>query len=138
MIDRALVESKLDRLKQYLGELKPYAGMTFSEYMSSNEHYRTAERLMQLVVDTAMEINSHLLVESGKSAPDDYYSSFTQLAPLKALDAALAKRLAASTGLRNRLVHDYADVDFKIVFQSIRDALRDYRAYSTKILAFME
>lgn len=138
MIDRTLVEGKLDRIRQYLTELEPYAQMTFDEYLGEYEHYRTAERLLQLIVDAGVEINSHLLVESGQAAPEDAFTSFTRLAMLGVCDAAFADRIAASTGLRNRLVHDYADVNALTVFESIPHAIEEYRAYAERILAFLD
>lgn len=138
MIDRELVESKLDRIRQYLRELEPYPKMDFDAYLKNNEHYRTVERLLQLIVDAAIEINAHLLIESGQAAPEDYYTSFTRLVTVGALDTELAGRLAASTGLRNRLIHDYADVNALTVFESIPDALRDYGEYAAHVLAFLD
>lgn len=138
MIDRELVESKLDRIRQYLRELEPYPKMDFDAYLNNNEHYRTVERLLQLLVDAAVEINAHLLMESGQAAPEDYFTSFTRLATIGVLDSVFAERIAASTGLRNRLVHDYADVNALTVFESIPDALRDYGAYISRILAFLD
>lgn len=138
MIDRELVESKLDRIRQYLRELEPYPKMDFDAYRKHNEHYRTVERLLQLLVDAAVEVNAHVLIELGRASPDDYYTSFTRLMTIGALDADLAERLAASTGLRNRLVHDYADVNALTVFESIPDALRDYGAYAARILVFLD
>lgn len=138
MIDRQLVEQKLDRIRQYLTELEPYASMDYGAYLNSNEHYRTAERLLQLIVDAAVEVNAHLLVESGRAAPDDYHVSFTNLALLGVLEAVFAETIAKSAGLRNRLVHDYADVNALMVFESIPHALRDYRTYIERVLAFLD
>ena len=39
------------------------------------------------------------------------HASFTRLAELGVLDAEFARRIARAAGLRNRLVHEYEDID---------------------------
>jgi uncharacterized protein YutE (UPF0331/DUF86 family) len=64
--------------------------------------------------------------------------------PLEALTAdfvrmaAVERLIARSAGLRNILVHDYNDVDRKIVHASVRSCLEDYRRYVEFIDAFLE
>lgn len=46
--------------------------------------------------------------------------------------------IAGSVGLKNILVHDYSDVDRKIVHSSIRSCLRDYQEYVDYVYDFLE
>jgi uncharacterized protein YutE (UPF0331/DUF86 family) len=39
------------------------------------------------------------------------------------------ERIARAAGLRNRLVHDYDDLDPRRVFEALRDALHDIPTY---------
>jgi uncharacterized protein YutE (UPF0331/DUF86 family) len=54
------------------------------------------------------------------------------------LPAEFAERIAKSAGLRNILVHDYNDVDRRIVYGSIRSCLADYPRYVEAIGRFLE
>jgi uncharacterized protein YutE (UPF0331/DUF86 family) len=67
--------------------------------------------------------NLHLLVQTGRSAPDDLYTSFIALGEAGVLDPAFASRIAPSAGLRNRLVHEYDQIDDAIVLGSVGFAL---------------
>jgi len=49
----------------------------------------------------------------------------------------LAVQIAKSAGLRNILVHDYNDIDRKILHGSIRDCLKDYHGYLTYLSKFL-
>ena len=48
-----------------------------------------------------------------------------------------AERIANSAGLRNILVHDYYDVDRRIVHASIRTCLQDYHRYLEHVGSFL-
>lgn len=49
------------------------------------------------------------------------------------LDAALAARLRALAGLRNRLVHLYEEVDDSLVRRALPEGLRDFDAFGQAI-----
>ena len=48
------------------------------------------------------------------------------------------KKLAPSTGLRNRLVLEYEEIDNKIVFESISTTLELYKQYIEEIKNLIE
>ena len=62
--------------------------------------------------------------------PDTYYETFLQLGTLRVLPEDLAQGLAPSAGLRNRLVHEYDDVDDAIVYASVNEATKLYTDYA--------
>ena len=45
----------------------------------------------------------------------------------------LAKRLSAAVGLRNRLVHSYADIDHEIIYNVLRNDLADLEVFVVAI-----
>ena len=61
MIDHALVNRKLSQIVEYLTALAP-PGISYEDYLQQPTRY-AAERLLQLLVDTAVDINAHLTVE---------------------------------------------------------------------------
>jgi uncharacterized protein YutE (UPF0331/DUF86 family) len=70
---------------------------------------------------------------TGGAAPADYHSSFAALAEAGAITADLAARLAPSSGLRNRLVHEYDEIDLDVIAASIAGALDGYREYVRQV-----
>ena len=62
----------------------------------------TVERLFQLIVDTAVDINTHIIIESQFHVPSDYQSTFIALGEHKVLPMDFAIKIAPSVGLRNR------------------------------------
>ncbi|MFZ5650282.1 MAG: DUF86 domain-containing protein [Bacillota bacterium] len=80
MVKTAVIKRKLVKLKQYLSELGLLEGVTYEEYRQNFLVRRTVERLIQLTVDVATDINTHILVDNNIPPPQDAYSSFIQLA----------------------------------------------------------
>jgi uncharacterized protein YutE (UPF0331/DUF86 family) len=60
------------------------------------------------------------------------------LADCGVLPPEFAAQIAPSTGLRNRLVHEYEEVDNKIVYSSIDKTIDMYGRYITEIKKVLE
>lgn len=129
MTDPLIVRRKLNKMIEYLGQLKEVNQYTLENYLDNFFVKRTAERLIQLIVETATDINGHLIVSSGHKPPADYYTSFIKLSDYKILDEEFAKEIAPSAGLRNRLVHEYEEIDDEIVYNSIQKTIESYIKY---------
>jgi uncharacterized protein YutE (UPF0331/DUF86 family) len=138
MIDPALVRRKLSRLNMYRDQLKAIAGHSFEEYVSNPYLKYTAERLIQLIVECATDINSHVIIESGQRPAEDYASSFVRAAELGLLPPDLANRIKGSAGMRNILVHEYLDIDDKKVYGILPAALSDYQEYIRQVDQFLD
>ena len=138
MLNAAVVERKLAKLEQYLRELAAVRPPTFQEYEQSLLHRRAVERLIQLLVDVANDINAYVLVALGQPPPDDYHEGFVRMGEIGVLPADLAERLAPSAGARNILVHEYERIDDRIVFDSVDEALRDFQAYGRAVLDYLK
>lgn len=63
MTEKRLVRQKLNKLTENLNQLKKIEEYSFEEYQDNFFIKRTAERLLQLIVETATDINGHILVE---------------------------------------------------------------------------
>lgn len=50
----------------------------------------------------------------------------------------MAAQIAQSAGMRNRLVHQYEEIDHQIVFTAIPKALQQYRLYIQQIVAYLD
>lgn len=138
MIDIDLVRRKLSRLNMYLDRLKPVTELSFSEYSSDFYKKTSAERLIQLIVECASDINNHVILESGERPPEDYRSSFIRAAEVGLIDHELADRLKGSGGMRNIIVHEYMDVDDKKIYEILPTAISDFKEYISQVDDFLD
>jgi uncharacterized protein YutE (UPF0331/DUF86 family) len=120
-----------------LALLRPIADRSVEEYKEDPYRKGAAERFFQKMVEAAADINAHLAAELGREAPEDYYRSFIRLANLGVISRSLAESVAPFTGVRNRLVHEYDEIDDACVLEAIREAQRLIPRYIEGIEAFL-
>ena len=138
MIDRDLVRRKLSRLNMYLDKLAPIAAKTFEEYVSDFYLKFSAERLIQLIVERASDINNHVVLELKQRPPEDYASSFIRAAEVGLISRQLADLLKGSGGMRNIIVHEYIEIDDQKVFAVLPKAISDFKVYIKQVDRFLE
>ena len=137
-LDRALVRRKLAAIARNLADLAPIEALTLPQYLADRLRRKAVERLLQEVVEASVDVNLHLLRTLGVPLPGDYYSSFIDIGRHAIVSTDLAERLAPAAGLRNRLVHEYDEIDDAIVLQAVRDARRDFSAYLSAVEGYLQ
>ena len=93
-------------LLENLKALEPIQGMKKEEYFRGIYRRKATERLLQELIEAAVDSNTHTIVETGHTAADDYYPSFILAGEIGIIPPDLAEKLAPSLGLGNRLVHE--------------------------------
>ena len=124
-----IIVNKLIKMEKYISELEKFKPDTFKEYKNDQLKRYAIERLIQLVIDLALDVNNMLIKKSDRYPAQDYYSSFLELIDLGILSEEFAKNIAPSTGIRNRLVHEYEEVDNKVVYQNLDKLIKYYLSY---------
>jgi uncharacterized protein YutE (UPF0331/DUF86 family) len=118
--DPSVLRRKLLVIVDNLKALEPIAAMAPQRYREELFTRKGTERLLQELIEAAIDLNTHILVQNGHGAPDDYYQGFVKLADHGVLSRELADALAPSAGLRNRLVHEYDAIVDAIVLDAVR------------------
>jgi len=137
-IDADLVRRKIATISRNLDALAAIDGITLDEYRSDLYRKKGTERLLQETVEAAVDTNLHLLRATGAATPTDYYESFVSLGKASVIHQELADRLAPAAGLRNRLVHEYDDIDDEIVLQAVSEARKSLREYVAAVERYVE
>ena len=136
-VDAALVTRKLVLIASDLEQLRTIDGRGREAYLSSRFDQAVVERLLERIVTRMIDINYHLITATGHPPPSDYHAFFQQLAHVGVLNVEFASRIARAAGLRNRLVHDYDDLDQQLLFGALAEALVDVAAYTAAVHAFV-
>jgi uncharacterized protein YutE (UPF0331/DUF86 family) len=137
-VDAELVTRKMLLVARDLDALRTISQRGAEGYLTNRIDQAVAERHLERMIGRMIDVNYHLLTESGQPPPSDYHASFVQLAAIGVLDAAFARRIASSAGLRNRLVHEYDEIDHRRVFEALTAALLDIPAYLGAVTRFLD
>ncbi|GMV23672.1 MAG: hypothetical protein AMXMBFR57_36210 [Acidimicrobiia bacterium] len=136
-VDSALVTRKLLLIARDLDALQPILVRGIESYQASRIDQAVTERYLERMVGRMIDVNYHLLTESGEPPPSDYFASFVLLGPLGVLDATFARHIASCAGLRNRIVHEYDELDPQRVFAALESALRDIPVYLAGVESYL-
>lgn len=138
MLETTFLCAKIDVMRGYYSELIATTGVTtLDQYVESILIRRSTERIIQLIVECATDINCMILKGLGKPAPKDYFNSFIELGEAGVLDMDFVFSIAPSTGLRNILVHEYQKIDNRIVFQSIQSIKTLYASFMDQLIVYL-
>ncbi len=80
-------------------------------------------------IQICIDIGAHLVSELGLKPAESYQGVFASLAAHGTIDSDLADRLSAAARLRNLLVHDYGDIDYSRLWDTLGD-LEDIRSFA--------
>lgn len=138
MIDKELVTRKFVLITEDLRELRDLAAMPLGEYLASPKIEVLAERYLERVIGRMIDVNYHVLTESGQAPPKDYYDSFIALSHVGALDPEFATRIAACAGLRNRIAREYEVIDPARVHAALQSAVVDNPAYLKRLAEHLD
>ena len=136
-VEEAIVRRKLAIIVENLKALEPIAGISRVDYLGDIYKRKATERLLQELIEAAIDVNTHLIVQSGQAVPDDYYESFILAGQLKFISVDLSIKLAPSAGLRNRLVHAYDRLEHSMVLDVVKLAEDLYAEYVRQIEEYL-
>lgn len=99
---------------------------------------RVVERCLAHLVDLAAQINAHAAAATSGRTPRDLTESFDLAAAAGVFEQSLADALRASAGMRNVIVHAYAELDLDRVAAAVPMAITGYREYVAQVAAFVQ
>ncbi len=132
-MDSHLISLKLEKLQEYISYLKGYRAHCLDEV--KNDHTLTGAMLhyLQLSIECVLDIGEMMISALRLRKPDQAREIFVILAEQGIIAKDFARDFSAVAGLRNILVHEYADIDIERIYHYIHDPLNDFDLYARKI-----
>lgn len=96
------------------------------------------ERLLELVIQSALDINKFLIKRVAGKNIEKNYDSFIRAGEAGFISVELAQKLAPSGSLRNVLAHEYDGIQPEEVFQGLQKALEQYPQYVAEIQKYLD
>ncbi|MBI2238989.1 MAG: DUF86 domain-containing protein [Actinobacteria bacterium] len=131
-LDRERVLAKLDLLQGYLTELRAILPADFEVYRRT-EIRRACERLIQITIEAAIDTCGLLVAGLRLGLPGEEDDLFEKLAVAGVVSEEMAGGLRRMKGLRNILVHEYARVDDRIVYETLHGRLPDLEEFARQV-----
>lgn len=133
-VDRERIDELLAMLARYVRILRQLADIPLDDYRTDPRNFGSAERFLQLAIETALSIGHHIIAASGFDQPASYADVFRVLGKEGVLDAEFATALEPMARMRNRLVHHYDDVEPARVHELLRTRLGDFDRFARAVV----
>ncbi|HEY0090527.1 MAG TPA: DUF86 domain-containing protein, partial [Candidatus Lokiarchaeia archaeon] len=100
--------------------------------------YGLAERYLQLAIEYVLDIGNHIISRLEFKKPETYQDIFVILGKNSILPLEFAEKIAKMAGFRNILVHGYLDIDEVIVYNHLKEDLKDFEDYIKYIIQYLQ
>ena len=138
MIDREILATRLSKLRESLRKLKTIADKSREDYLASETDQALAEHFLRLALESMLDTGNHLVAARGLRKPLHLREIPLILAQNGVIPPSLGESLARATGLRNRLVHRYTEIDHGILFGVIQESLADLERFAAAAAAAVD
>jgi uncharacterized protein YutE (UPF0331/DUF86 family) len=125
MIRVEVIRKRLNKLDEYLSILQGIRRYNWEEFLSDPEHYGSAERFLQLAIEAVNDIGSHVIAVLSLGTVNWYSDIPTILEEKGYIGPELREKWIRMIGFRNALVHDYLEIDRRIVYEVLQSGLDD-------------
>jgi len=136
-IEKSVVLKRLQFIGRNIKELRRFESMSLEEYLDSFDQKTISERIMELIIQAAVDINEHILTRKMNVVSNGNRESFLQAGNYGIISIEVANELAKSGGLRNILAHRYLEIDYVSLLNSVRIALRYYPLYIQQVAEYI-
>ncbi len=133
-----MIDKHLENLAFHVGHLKELRQLSFEEFSRDWKAVYAAERALQLAIQNVLDIGAHILADLGNVQWDEYRQIPKELARHGVLPEDFARTLQEMAGMRNVLVHQYAEVDVSRVYQVIQRHLNDFDRFAKLVKDHLE
>lgn len=115
MVRRDVVGARVARAAAWLDDASRILDQPIDEFVAATRDRDLALFYLFLSIQECIDLSAHWVADAGWGAPDDAGSTFDVLAARHSIDHDLAARLRLAAGLRNRIAHGYAMLDYRRV-----------------------
>lgn len=125
MIKTEVLRRRLNKLDEYMTILQRLSQYDQPTFLADPEHYGSAERFLQLAIETLNDMGSHVVTDLHLGMVESYRDIPRILVEHAYVPPELSEIWIKMIGFRNILVHDYLDIDRRVVYRVLQDNLED-------------
>lgn len=138
MIDPTVLNSRIAKLREYLKILKELSKEKEEDFIQNYKIYGLAERYLQLAIECVLDIGNHLISRLDLKKPEIYQDILLILGKNEILPIEFSEKIAKMAGFRDILVHGYIDIDETLVYNHLKEDLKDFDDFINYIIQYLK
>lgn len=132
-MDKEVLQTKLEALIRCLHRIKDQNISSLDELEKNLDKQEIIILNLQRAVQICVDIGNHILIDYSTPTPATMAETFKYLAENKLISDKNALELSHAVGFRNIAVHQYENINCKIVYEIITKHLDDFKEFSQAI-----
>ena len=137
-LDPVVVERRMAKILEEIEFLKTVKLQKLDEFIEDGKSLRSTAKAIETIVQSIIDISSHIVAQNHWGVTDTYRNTIALLATHKVIEDNLSSNLQQVVAMRNILVHQYLDIDFHIIWNSIENLSEDASEFIKAINRYLK
>ncbi|RJQ17506.1 MAG: DUF86 domain-containing protein [Nitrospiraceae bacterium] len=129
-LNAELIRTRCQEIEESVTRLEKIAIKTKEAFLNDSDEQDIASYRLLVAIEAALNLCYHVAAKRLKKVPEEYAECFAILSDAGIIPADLSERLQKTARFRNLLVHMYWKIDYGIVYEIIRNNLKDLNYFS--------
>jgi uncharacterized protein YutE (UPF0331/DUF86 family) len=134
LVDKDLLLAKTSSVRRHLKRVKEKSKIDLKAFLSDVDRQEIVMFNLQMAIQNCVDIAAHIISEQGLGIPDSISEMFYLLEENSYLDNQLTEKMVKAAGFRNLIVHEYAKIEVKQVFDIAQKDITDLNEYLKSII----
>ena len=136
-MDTKLIRKKLSVLENNVHTLERLRSYSLTDLQKDREKAWSVEHGLQLSIQIIFDTGNHILAAKGEQEIEEYVDVIDKLGEKGIVPSEFAQAIRGMAGFRNLLIHEYASVDMKKVYDILQNRLDDFRKFAGYIDTYL-
>ena len=132
-MDKEVLEAKIAALIRCVHRVKSQGILSLEDLEKNIDKQDIIILNLQRAVQICVDIGNHILLDYDTETPATMAETFRKLAQNKLIPQSVADNLSRAVGFRNIAVHQYENLDCKIIYAIITSHLDDFKNFAGEI-----
>ena len=129
MVRRDVAGARIARASAWLADAERTFSLPVEQFVAATRERDLALFYPFLAVQECIDLAAHWVSDAGWELPDEAAGAFDVLATRRAVPSVLADSMRRAVGLRNRIAHGYALLDYHRVHREASDGIPAVRQF---------
>ncbi len=129
MTNLDIIENKISSVRKYLKILERYKKYSKNDIEKDLDIRGAVERYLYLAIQSAIDLAEAVISHKNLRKPATMSEAFYILNEENLINEQLTEKLAKMVGFRNIMAHDYEKINYDIVYDVLRNRLKDIKEF---------
>lgn len=138
MVDKTLLIAKAGAVKKHLDRIRQKTETDLNTFLEDIDRQEIILFNLQMAIQNCIDMAAHVVSQESLGVPGSYNEMFYLLEEKGYIDKDITELMVKAIGFRNLMVHEYAKMNLKQIFEIAKTGPQDINRYLCSILSKLE